>query len=145
MKKACLKISGKYLFLEQVLVYFDLPLFFICKDMAENRFAVLCYDDEDLDYIVAEVSLKDIVKMLQNEIPMDVLFTSARQKWQYQAGVDVETTFVNPVRSFENEQLPTKGSFFGVLNAEVSGYLQRLKAENTVLLERVGNKKLAVY
>jgi len=70
-------IEGRKLYLEKVLVETSVPLFFICKDNRNIRYAVLCTDTFEFKYVLIQSYNEDIQKMLKMKISMRELFNRA--------------------------------------------------------------------
>lgn len=68
------EIEGKKLYLDKVLVEYDnSAVFFVCKS-GERYYICLNVDFEDDRYIVEEIEMLDLIKMLEGKVPMrDIL------------------------------------------------------------------------
>ena len=66
----CFEIDGKALVLDKELITFTIPIFFICYDNDNQKYAVLCTDSEQLNYIVGKVDTNSILAMLNNTLSL---------------------------------------------------------------------------
>ena len=64
---------------EKILVRFDIPLLFTCLDADNNRYIVVCADEEDGTYVVGKTDPDSLIKMLKNEITMYDFFRQREQ------------------------------------------------------------------
>ena len=51
------------LYLEKILVAFDVPILFVCTDYAKRRYLCLNIDNETGETAIAEVSNKQLIQM----------------------------------------------------------------------------------
>lgn len=124
---------------EQVLVSFDVPILFVCKNQNGKRFLALCIDDEEGNYVIAEVTTSNLMGMLNNEITMEYVFRYAVNHTLYITEYDFnEKKFcVKHEDSFfvNEELLPEKGAYFELNNEKIQKYCWNLK-ENKVLYKK---------
>lgn len=127
-------INGAELYTEKVLVEFEIPLLFICKDKSNKRYVVLCVNSEEERYLVVQSRVSDIVDMIQNTITMKELFLKAMNgtAWMIVAGESYEDDFVKTlsIQDIQDVDLPAEGAFYEVYNADIHDYVD-------ILLDRV--------
>ena len=130
MDKVSFIIDNTELFTEKILVEFEIPLLFICKDKSNKRYTALCVDSDEEKYIVVESRIRDIVQMIQNTITMKELFLKAKHgmAWMITAGETVLEDIINiiPISEVDDEDLPVSGSFYEVYNADIHDYVDLL-------------------
>lgn len=110
----CFKIGEVCLYLEQVLVsYNDVPIFFICNDNV-SHYAVLCTDINELNYVIVELSDKDLCNLLSGILPMRDVFTKQEYYWEILSGNEAEydTVIRKPVRELNYSILPKAGACY---------------------------------
>lgn len=123
------------LFLEIILVTFDVPLLFVCLDKNHNRYLVLCEDEEEGEYLLAKCSNQMLLQMLNNEIPMDDTFKKALEgknllvKYNFQDKL-FEYEFFQ-VKDIQDAMLPDKGAYFELTNHKIKDYIAKLEEENS--------------
>lgn len=123
-------IDNTELYTEKVLVEFEIPLLFICKDKSNKRYTALCVDSDEEKYLVVESRARDIVQMIQNTITMRELFLKAKNgtSWMITAGATISEDIINitPISEVADEDLPASGSFYEVYNADIHDYVDLL-------------------
>lgn len=132
-------INEVELYTEKILVEFEIPLLFICKDKSNKRYSVLCVNSDEERYLVVESKVRDIVRMIQNAITMKELFLNAKNgaAWMITAGENFENDKVSiiDINKLAEEDLPADGAFYEVYNADIHDYvdtlLNRVSKENT--------------
>lgn len=122
------------LYKECVLVRFDVPLLFVCKDKRNNRYLVLCIDEEEGVYLCQQVTVKVLLKMLNKEITMADTFRQTPIRDNFLISYNFES------ESFEGhyiltedltaDMLPDEGVYFQLDNQNVRQYILKLKEEN---------------
>jgi hypothetical protein len=130
MGEICFKIGEKYLYLDEELVEFDIPIFFICKDVDNQKYVVLCIDSEELLYVIGKVSIEDILSMLTSEITLRDFFMKVNEKWKVFAGEDYLSDQVEKIEKFQDDELPTVGAYFELSNDKIETYKKRLVQES---------------
>lgn len=125
----CFEINGRRLYLDEELVEFDIPLFFICRDADDNCYSVLCTDSEQLNYVVVCSNKRDILDMLNSKITMRALFLKNGRKWRICAGEDYYSDTVEEIDQPAEEELPVKGAFFELRSEKIPSYIRKLENE----------------
>lgn len=120
---------------EKTLVRFDIDLLWIAKDPAENRYAVLCEDDESCEYLIIPVGAKSIIDMLAGGIPMRDLFTNPSYAyWAQWVSIDKRWTIREiDVQSLTDELLPQSNAYFEHEDTDLILYRNQLQEESLLL------------
>ena len=137
-------INDVELYTEKVLVEFEIPLLFICKDKSNKRYTVLCVNSDEERYLVVQSRVADIVDMIQNTITMKELFLKSNNgtAWMITAGESFEDGKVSIIdmTKVAEEDLPADGAFYEVYNADIHDYVDilldkvpRVKAEKQII------------
>lgn len=139
------------LFLEKILVSFDVPILFVCTDYENRRYLCLNLDDEDGKNIIAETNNKYLLDMLQNKISMDKIFRNSLNK----KNIIVEYDYKNKkiistavdAEKISAEMLPKENEYFELSNKEIDDYIiflekQFIKIENEKFSS---NKKFKIH
>ncbi len=129
-KWICLK-NKEQLYIDIVLVHFDVPLLFICKDEIGKKYLVECIDEEKEMYILSPIDDDTILNLINKEITMR---DSIKQGKNHRV-IKVEYNFKS--KSFEekditsdelhNDELPDEGAYLEYLSSDVRDYKKRLK------------------
>ena len=118
-------IDGKKIYSEKTLVYYDLPLLFVCYDDENNKYLALCTDSDELSYILVMTSPERIIDMLDQKISMDCIFKESAHKWRIKS--ENSGDIVKIVNSFEDDELPEKGALFSLVDVSNKQYLEELR------------------
>lgn len=120
------------LYVEQVLVQMDVPIFFICVNEAMERFACLTIDDEIGQYIVKRVELKELIETIENQITLYDLFKNGKEKLLYLTEYDFDNQIMNDkiinTNDISDEYLPKKGEYFEFVSDKIEKYIKYLKS-----------------
>ena len=65
------------LYLEKVLVAFDIPILFVCVDSVDRKYLCLNTDAESGKTVIAPTDNKTLIDMLNNDITMESVFRNA--------------------------------------------------------------------
>ena len=129
MNEVSFKIDERYLYTDEELIEFNIPIFFICQDKNNQKYAVLCVDSEQLIYIVGKVEIKEILLMLNSRITLREFFMNISEKWRILAGEDYMSDEVERIEELCEEELPVEGAYFELSNSKIENYKKRLNKE----------------
>lgn len=138
------------LYREYVLVHFDVPLLFVCKDNSDNRYLVLCVDEEKGQYLCLKTSNTVLLKMLKKEITMADAFREISDKENFFISYDFLSKefsgYYISVSDLTPEMLPDEGAYFELRNRKITEYIAKIEDEvkNSAQLERVITVKFDV-
>ena len=65
------------LYLEKILVTFDIPILFVCSNGKNKKYLCLNIGDEDGTTVIAEISKATLSAMQQNKIAMEAVYRQA--------------------------------------------------------------------
>ena len=65
------------LYLEKILVTFDIPILFVCSNGKNKKYLCLNIDDEYGTTVIAEISEATLSAMQQNKIAMEAVYRQA--------------------------------------------------------------------
>ena len=128
-KEICFRIDSKNLYIDEYLVELNLPIFFICKDDNNLKYAVMCIDSIALAYVVCKVTLQSIIKMLRNELSLYDFFIYSTEQWYVMSGNTIETDKYNRLQILTDNLLPQKNTFLDLHNEKIRTYIKRLQNE----------------
>ena len=103
------------LYLEKILVTFDIPILFECSNGKNKKYLCLNIGDEDGTTVIAEISKATLSAMQQNKIPMEAVYRQAIGKKLIIAKYDENSKKI--ISEVENSEtvaanfLPQKGKF----------------------------------
>lgn len=129
-KELCFKIDSRELMVEQnLVVYNDIPIYFICKDTEQNYYTVLCVDIDEELYIIVETKLQKILKLLTQKITMRDLILSEEKFWKVKAGNSIEEDICmqEDMCSICLEDLPYEKSYFKIACKAHQDFLENIK------------------
>lgn len=136
MKKIkCFVIKEKEIFLFKTLVDVNgFPIFYICNDECGHFYIALCYDMEELKYIVAPVSRENIYRMLTAEITMRDFVKTATCFYEIQAGNTTEEDFVEEraIDKIDEGILPVEDAYFEAINDKLKEFVNSFCDEGLV-------------
>lgn len=121
------------LYLEEVLVEFDIPLLFICIDILNNRYAVLCVDEieQPFRYIIIKTDENKLLLMLKNKLTMRDFFLSSTEDivWYVESSDEPTTDKITVGKASEisDDDLPSSGAYFLIDNKKINDYIKELE------------------
>lgn len=119
------------LFIEIVLIQFDIPLLFVCNDSIGNRYLVLCVDEEYGEYIAILAGVDLLINMLTNKISMDMAFKQSKDKNVIYISYDfTNKCFVmkkGKSKEIPENYLPDAGACFEISNDKITKYIENIK------------------
>lgn len=150
-----------YLYLEKSLVELDIPLLFTCKNDSGQLYLCLCIDSSSYPptFLVTETTSNLLIKMLSNNIPMDMTFKHSFDQfpeniYQITESDDISSNSVSQlnVATIPEAKLPRKGSYFEIdldyiqeYIAYLENYVQnKQKILNKVFLRNFTNKSKVI-
>lgn len=128
-KKIQFLINKNKLYLEEVLVEFDIPLFFVCKDDSNNKYIVECIDEHKLEYIVSDTTNKDILDMLNKRCTMYDYIKRGKKYWKVITGENIETDDIEEINELTDDILPVKDAYYEHLSEKIKNYMKKLENE----------------
>ena len=131
-KQLCFRIEQQDLFLEKTLVLFnDIPLFFICRNENKQRFLALCTELERLDYLVVSTSLPNIRNMLNQKCTMRNAILEGKRFWCVVSGDTVEDDLCETIEKAKIDLniLPEEGAVYRAIFQEDKDYINDIENE----------------
>lgn len=127
----CFNIEGIELYLEQVLVdYNDIPIFFLCTGEREQYLA-LCYDINELNYIIVKVSMEDVYNLLHSKITMRNIILKQKFYWSVLSGeeISLDRVLKNDISELDLSILPCEGAYFTILTKEIETFTNQFDSK----------------
>lgn len=121
-------IEGRELIVEQVLVeYNEAPIFFVCKN-EKKYYIASCTDLEKERYLVANVELSSLAKMLHGQISMRKFLLQVAEYWDVIVGEDVSKDIVvrKSITEVSLDDLPYEEAYFTVATKEIERYIEKV-------------------
>ena len=131
-KEICFRIDSKNLYIDEYLVELNLPIFFICKDDNNLKYAVMCINTKTLTYVLCRVTIQSILKMLKNNLSLYDFFISSDEKWYLTSGNTIEDDKCEKFQKLPENLLPQKNTFLDLHNHKIQTYIERLQNESTI-------------
>lgn len=122
------KINGMELVLDKVLVeYNEEPVFFVCR-CEQRYFIALSADMKEERYLVTEISLSQLSKMLHEKITMRALVLQADKFWDITAGEDYtkDQIIEKCIADIPLETLPYEGAYFKAASKDMEEYIDKI-------------------
>ena len=127
-----LKETGQ-LYLEKVLVSFDIPILFVCVDYENRKYLCLNIDEETGKSVIAATDNKHIIAMLKNEKTMDSVFRDSIEQKIIVAEYDFEKeeifSYSEDSMSIPADMLPKENEYFELSNKEIEEYISFLEKQ----------------
>lgn len=125
----CFIINSKNLYVDEYLVEFNIPIFFICKDDNNNRYAVICENTSELEYLICQVSINSLYKMLKNELSLYDFIYKSIEKWILKSGDTLESDLVETVQELQFDYYPKKNEYLDLNSDKICNYIKRIENE----------------
>lgn len=119
--------------LEKVLITFDVPELFVCKNERGERYIALYLDEDTNVYLLAKINSHSLVQMLTGKIPMDQVFRNTPDGNAYYISCcDGKKFSIKKVRSSEvpDCDLPEADALFTLQNEKINNYINLLKDQS---------------
>ena len=127
-KEPCFCIEGLNLYLEQILVEFEMkPIFYLCKDLKEDWYVVLCANFEEERYIVVKSSMNSISEMLHGKIAMRKLIMIEKFFWEILASENISDDEVTKkdITQLPLQDLPYEDACFQIASKEIEDFTRK--------------------
>lgn len=127
-----LKETGQ-LFLEKVLVSFNIPILFVCVDYEKNKYLCLNIDEETGESVVIATDNEHLLKMLKNEVTMESVFRDANDQKVIIAKYDFEeqkiVSHIENSKAVSKDMLPKQNEYFEFTNEAIKDYISYLEKQ----------------
>lgn len=124
------------LFVEIVLVFFDVPELFVCTDNDGHRYLVVFVDDDSLRYVAVPISDEVLVAMLQGKITMKQAFLLADGGVAFNIYKDFDAdAFIaqqTTIQAVPAEDLPNDDGYYHMRTRDVIQYCEQLQRRSAV-------------
>lgn len=131
MNDLCFIINSREIYLEKVLVSFnETPMLFVCRAANNIPFAALCTDLEQLSYLIAQTTDRDVSDLVSGKIPMRDIFTNAEYLWSVETSDIIEHDVVRAVKHEELDEsvLPLAGALYEIVSNDIELYKSKIEA-----------------
>lgn len=120
-------------YIEVVLVYFDVPLLFVCRDEEARKYLVECVDEEKDVYLISPISNVWLLKLLKKEKTMEECLKQNKQHeiirvW-YSVGTGAFEEWVCKSSELNDDEFPDQGEYLEYHSEEVEKYQKELEKE----------------
>lgn len=121
------------LYLEKVIVSFDIPVLFVCNDFENRKYLCLNVDEETGCTVIAETDNVTLISMLKNKVTMESVFRNFSENKLIIAEYDYEkneiVSNVLDAKKVDGNILPKKGAFLEIFNEVISKYISFLSKQ----------------
>lgn len=136
--------------IEEVLVYGDFPVLFVCADDHNKRYLCMAYDPYESQFVFIQISIEKLIDMLENRISMeqtfrnaDAIFTTEDNENSEDSDADVLVK-ANDSHTFPADHLPAVGEYYDLPSEWLNGYLVRLEEELNSQKQKVNSTAVKV-
>ena len=127
-----IKETGQ-LYLEKIIVSFDVQILFVCNDFENRKYICLNVDDENGTTVIAETDNKMLISMLKDIITMESVFRNASDNRIIIAEYDAENeeiiTKIENAEEVSESLLPDEGALLELSNENISEYISFLEKQ----------------
>lgn len=127
-----LKETGQ-LFLEKVLVSFNIPILFVCVDYEKNKYLCLNIDEETGESVIIATDNEHLLKMLKNEVTMESVFRDTNDQKVIVAKYDFEEqkiiSHIENSKTISKDMLPKQNEYFEFTNEAIKEYISYLEKQ----------------
>lgn len=139
-----IKETGQ-LFLEKILVSFDVPILFVCADYENRKYLCLNIDDETGESVIVATDNKRLIAMLKNEITMESVFRNSVDKKVIIAEYNFEKekiySHTENSKSISANMLPKKNEYFELTNKVIEEYISYLERQRITVQNETFSRK----
>ena len=115
------------LYLEKIIVSFDIPILFVCNDFENRKYLCLNIDEEAGTTVIAETDNRTLISMLNNQVTMENVFRNSLGNKiiiaEYDCKKNEIVSTVQDVKKIDSDLLPEKGAFLELSNKVISEYI----------------------
>ena len=127
-----IKETGQ-LYLEKIIVSFDIPILFVCNDFENRKYLCLNVDEETGCTVIAETDNRTLISMLKNQITIESVFRNSSENKiiiaEYNCEEEEIVSIVQEAKKIDANLLPEKEAFLELSNEVISEYLSFLKKQ----------------
>lgn len=125
----CFIINSKNLYIDEYLVDLNIPIFFICRDEDNSKYAVICENTKDFEYLICKVSNLSLLKMLKNELSLYDFIYYSTLRWFVKSGESIESDVVKELKDLTPDYYPKRNEYLDLTNEKILNYIQRIENE----------------
>lgn len=107
------------LYLEQILVTFNIPILFVCHGFENRKYLCLNVDEEVETTVIAETDSETLLAMLQNKLTMETVFRNSFNNSliiaEYDTTNDEIVTQIKILKKFQKIFFQRKENFLNFL------------------------------
>lgn len=127
-----IKETGQ-LYLEKIIVSFDIPVLFVCNDFENRKYLCLNVDEETGRTVIVETDNRTLIAMLKNEITMESVFRNSSENRiiiaEYNRECDTIVSIEQDAKKIDGGLLPERGAFLELNNESILEYLSLLSKQ----------------
>ena len=124
------------LYMEKILVSFDVPVLFVCKDYENRKYLCLCVDESIGEYVIAELKINKLLDMINNKVTMEYTFRNCENKQLIITKYDYDNEKINFIvqdsQNVSSDMLSTVGAFLELTNDLIKEYIELLQKTNNI-------------
>lgn len=138
-----IKECGK-LYIEKVLITFDIPILFVCSDYEGRKYLCMNIDPDTGETVIAHTDNTSLIGMLENCVTMETVFRESNDgrimvvKYDEDNGRIITET--RKAQNIDADYLPRKGAYFDLSGKEISDYVETLKKQIATVMRGTFNE-----
>lgn len=135
------------LYIEHVLITFDIPLLFVCINDFRHRYLGLCTNEETEEYLLCRISEQHLIELLDGKLSMKNAFLITKNDLGMIVKFDNDKTKFSErivyICELDENMLPDKDTFYKINNRKNEDYIKKLKTlESIKLRDIIGDQGL---
>lgn len=113
------------LYVEKVLIRFDIPLLFVCNTQESNiKYLTLCTNEETDEFLLAECNNAVLLELLREKQSIDGVFKMAEKLFLVDCCNNLCKSL--SIEEVSGEMLPDDNTFFTIKNKSIDEYIEKL-------------------
>lgn len=128
MRKWANLANAGELSIEQVLIELNIPLLFVCINKNDERYLVMCIDDEEFEYLFVQVDKTELIKFISTGQGLRELFTKAITKIHHVILTESLNDVIIAKSKIKKYMLPQKNVKYDFSNNDILKYLCTLNS-----------------
>lgn len=135
------------LYLERILVSFDMPILFVCVDYENRKYLCLNIYDENVKSVIVETDINQLIAMLKNRVTMESVFRRTVGGnivvAEYNSKKQEVVSHVESANEISEDMLPKKNEYFEIENKMIDEYIILLQRQLMKIVIEAFSEKMS--